>query len=235
MATDRFQEIERRYEELNRELSLPEVASDPSRLRDLGKQHAELEEVVRTHRALDDAERQVAEWRDMAKDETDATLAGELRTELVAAERRAADLRAQLEALMIPKDPNDDKDVLRRDPRGPRRAGSHAVGRRPVRAVSPVRGAAALEGRGAVGLAERPRRLQGGRGRGQGEGRLPRLKHESGAHRVQRVPVTESSGRIHTSTATVAVLPEAEEVEVEIRPEDLQIDVYRSGGPGGQA
>src|SRR5436190_812763 len=93
MATDRFQEIERRYEELNRELSSPEVASDPSRLRDLGKQHAELEDVVRTHRALDEAERLAREWREMAREERDASLTAELKSEAEAADRRAAELR----------------------------------------------------------------------------------------------------------------------------------------------
>ena len=98
MPSDRFEQIERRFEELNRELSSPEVASDLSRLRDLGKQHAELEEIVRTHRAMDEAGRQAAEWRDMAKEEKDQDLAAELRSEAVAAEQRAADLKAQFEA-----------------------------------------------------------------------------------------------------------------------------------------
>ena len=121
----------------------------------------------------------------------------------------------------------------RRDPRRGRRAGGRAVGRGAVRDVPALRRAPSLEDRGA--RRPRPSELGGFKEvvlEVRGKDAYARLKHESGVHRVQRVPVTESSGRIHTSTATVAVLPEAEEVEVEIRPEDLQIDVYRSSGPG---
>jgi peptide chain release factor 1 len=236
MATDRFQEIERRYEELNRELSSPEVASDPSRLRDLGKQHAELEDIVRTHRALDEAERQAAEWREMAKDEKDATLTAELRTEAEAAERRVVELRAQLEALMLPKDPNDNKDVLVEI-----RAGTG--GQEAALFAGEIfemyqRYAEAQRWKVDV-LSSSPSDLGGFKEvvlevRGKG-GAYSKLKHESGVHRVQRIPVTESGGRIHTSTVTVAVLPEAEEVDVQIDPNDLEIQVYRSSGPGGQS
>src|SRR5215470_8149555 len=99
MATDRFQEIEHRYEELNRELSSPDVASDPNRLRDLGKQHAELEEIVRAHRGMEEAEQQAADWREMARDEKDAELSAGYRDEAEAAGRRAVELRAAFEAL----------------------------------------------------------------------------------------------------------------------------------------
>jgi peptide chain release factor 1 len=235
MATDRFQEIERRYEELNRELSRPEVASDPSRLRDLGKQHAELEEVVRTHRALDEAERQVAEWRDMAKDETDTTLAGELRTEAVAAERRAADLRAQLEALMIPKDPNDDKDVLVEIRAG---TGGQEAALFAAEIYEMYQRYAEGQRWKVEVLSSSPSDLSGFKDvvlEIRGKGAYSKLKRESGVHRVQRIPVTESGGRIHTSTVTVAVLPEAEEVDIQIDPNDLEIQVYRSSGPGGQS
>jgi peptide chain release factor 1 len=235
MPSDRFEQIERRFEELNRELSSPEVASDLSRLRDLGKQHAELEEIVRTHRAMDEAGRQAAEWRDMAKDEKDQDLAAELRSEAVAAEQRAADLKAQFEALMIPKDPNDEKDVLVEI-----RAGTG--GQEAALFAGEIyemyqRYAEAQRWKVEV-LSSSPSEVGGFKEvvlEVRGKGAYSRMKHESGVHRVQRIPVTESGGRIHTSTVTVAVLPEAEEVDVQIDPNDLEIQVYRSSGPGGQS
>jgi peptide chain release factor 1 len=235
MPSDRFDEIEHRFEELNRELSSPEVASDLSRLRDLGKQHAELEEIVRTHRAMDEAGRQAAEWRDMAKEEKDRDLAAELRSEAVAAEQRAADLKAQFEALMIPKDPNDEKDVLVEI-----RAGTG--GQEAALFAGEIyemyqRYAEAQRWKVEV-LSSSPSEVGGFKEvvlEVRGKGAYSRMKHESGVHRVQRIPVTESGGRIHTSTVTVAVLPEAEEVDVQIDPNDLEIQVYRSSGPGGQS
>jgi len=235
MATDRFQEIERRYEELNRELSSPEVASDPSRLRDLGKQHAELEEIVRAHRAMDEAGRQAAEWREMARDEKDQDLAAELRSEAAAAEQRSADLKAKFEALMIPKDPNDEKDVLVEI-----RAGTG--GQEAALFAGEIfemyqRYAEAQRWKVDV-LSSSPSDVGGFKEvvlEVRGKGAYSKMKHESGVHRVQRIPVTESGGRIHTSTVTVAVLPEAEEVDVQIDPNDLEIQVYRSSGPGGQS
>ena len=235
MPSDRFEEIERRFEELNRELSSPEVASDPSRLRDLGKQHAELEEIVRTHRAMDEAGRQAVEWRDMAKDEKDLDLTAELRSEAAAAEQRAADLKAQFEALMIPKDPNDQKDVLVEI-----RAGTG--GQEAALFAGEIyemyqRYAEAQRWKVEV-LSSSPADIGGFKEvvlEVRGKGAYSKMKHESGVHRVQRIPVTESGGRIHTSTVTVAVLPEAEEVDVQIDPNDLEIQVYRSSGPGGQS
>jgi peptide chain release factor 1 len=235
MPSDRFAEIERRFEELNRELSSPEVASDLSRLRDLGRQHAELEEIVRTHRAVEEAARQAAEWREMARDEKDAELAAELRSEAAAADGRASQLRSQLEALMIPKDPNDAKDVLVEI-----RAGTG--GQEAALFAGEIyemyqRYAEAQRWKVEV-LSSSPSDVGGFKDvvlEVRGKGAYSKMKHESGVHRVQRIPVTESGGRIHTSTVTVAVLPEAEEVDVQIDPNDLEIQVYRSSGPGGQS
>src|SRR5947209_7828 len=234
MPTDRFQEIERRYEELNRQLSSPEVASDPSRLRDLGKQHSELEEIVRAHREVAEAERQAADWREMAHGENDAALSQELRSEADAAERRAADLRARLEALMIPTDPNDTKDVLVEIRAG---TGGQEAALFAGEILEMYQRYAERQRWRVEVLSSSPSDVGGFREvvlEVRGKGAYSKLKHESGVHRVQRIPVTESGGRIHTSTATVAVLPEAEDVDVEIRDEDLKIDVYRSSGPGGQ-
>jgi peptide chain release factor 1 len=235
MPSDRFEEIEHRFEELNRELSSPEVASDPSRLRDLGKQHAELEEIVRTHRGMDEAGRQAAEWRDMAKDEKDQDLAAELRSEAVAAEQRAADLKAQFEALMIPKDPNDEKDVLVEIRAG---TGGQEAALFAGEIFEMYQRYAEAQRWKVEALSSSPSEVGGFKEvvlEVRGKGAYSRMKHESGVHRVQRIPVTESGGRIHTSTVTVAVLPEAEEVDVQIDPNDLEIQVYRSSGPGGQS
>jgi peptide chain release factor 1 len=235
MPTDRFAEIERRYEELNRELSTPEVASDPSRLRDLGKQHAELEEVVRTHRAVVEAERQVADWREMAKEEKDPDVAAEFRSEGASAEQRANDLRAQLEALMIPKDPNDEKDVLVEIRAG---AGGQEAALFAGEVYEMYQRYAETQRWKVEVLSSSPSDVGGFKEvvlEVRGKGAYSKMKHESGVHRVQRIPVTESGGRIHTSTVTVAVLPEAEEVDVQIDPNDLEIQVYRSSGPGGQS
>jgi peptide chain release factor 1 len=235
MPTDRFQDIERRYEELNRQLSSPEVASDPSRLRDLGKQHAELEDVVRTHRAVDEAERQAAEWREMAREEKDASLTAELRSEAEAADRRAAELRERLETLMIPKDPNDDKDVLVEIRAG---TGGQEAALFAGEILEMYQRYAERQRWKVDVLSSSPSDVGGFREvvlEVRGKGAYSKLKHESGVHRVQRIPVTESGGRIHTSTVTVAVLPAAEDVDVQIDPNDLEIQVFRSSGPGGQS
>jgi peptide chain release factor 1 len=216
-------------------MASPEVAGDPDRLRDLGKAYAELGDVVRPYRALRSVLAQTAEARAMVADDGDAELATYVGEELARLEAQAAELRARLERLLVPKDPNEGKDVIVEIRGGTggqeaalwagdlfemyRRLAERHRWKTDVVASSP----SDLGGFKEVSLEVRGKDAYG------------RLKHEAGVHRVQRVPVTESQGRIHTSTATVAVMPEAEDVEVELRPEDLQIDVYRSSGPGGQS
>jgi peptide chain release factor 1 len=216
-------------------MASPEVAGDPDRLRALGKAYAELGDVVRPYRALRAVLAQTAEARAMVADDGDAELATYVGEELARLEAQAAELRARLELLLVPKDPNEGKDVIVEIRGGTggqeaalwagdlfemyRRLAERHRWKTDVVASSP----SDLGGFKEVSLEVRGKDAYG------------RLKHEAGVHRVQRVPVTESQGRIHTSTATVAVMPEAEDVEVELRPEDLQIDVYRSSGPGGQS
>jgi len=235
MSTDRFDDIRRRYDEVNRELSSPDVASDPSRLRDLGKQHAELEEIVRAHDAVADAERQASEWRELARAEKDPATAAEFRSEAEAAEARLPTLRERLDELMVPKDPNDDKDVLVEIRSG---AGGDEAALFAGELLQMYERYAERQRWKTEVLSSSPSELGGYKEvvlEVRGKGAYSRLKHESGVHRVQRIPVTESGGRIHTSTDTVAVLPEAEEVDVKIDPNDLEIQVYRSSGPGGQS
>jgi peptide chain release factor 1 len=231
----RLREIEARYEQVQAEMASPESARDPERLRRLGKDFAELHEVVAPYREYQAAARQAEEARTMARSESDPEMAGFLREEAEAAEARMSELRAALEELLVPKDPNDAKDVLLEIRAG---AGGQEAALWAGELLELYRHYAERRRWKTEVLSASPSDLGGFKEvvfEVRGRGAYSRLKHESGVHRVQRVPVTESSGRIHTSTATVAVLPEAEEVEVEIRPEDLVFDVFRSSGPGGQS
>jgi peptide chain release factor 1 len=232
---ERLEEVEARYDELTRELSRPEVASDPARLRDLGKRHAELHDIVATYRKYREALRQAEEARALAKDEKNAELAAYFRDEGADAERRAADLEGRLEALLLPKDPNDEKNVVLEIRAG---TGGQEAALFATDLLEMYRRYAERRGWRTDVLSSSPSELGGFKEvvlEVQGKGAYSRLKRESGVHRVQRIPVTESGGRIHTSTATVAVLPEAEEVDVHVDPDDLQVDVFRSSGPGGQS
>jgi len=231
----RLAEIERLYDELTRELSSPEVASDPVRLRELGKRHAELYDIISAHRARQAALQQAEEARAMARDEREPEMAAFLRNEESEAERRALELERNLEALLVPKDPNDDKSVVLeiRAGTGGREAALFAAD-----LLDMYQRYAERHGWKTEVLSSSPSELGGFKEvvlEVRGKGAYSRLKHESGVHRVQRIPVTESSGRVHTSTATVAVMPEAEEAEVDINAKDLEIDVFRSSGPGGQS
>jgi peptide chain release factor 1 len=232
---DRLGEIEARYDAVARELSLPEVAQDPERLRRLGKQLAELGEIVVPFREYREARAQADEAALLAKEESDPEMAAYFQEEAGRAEDRAGRLRARIEELLVPKDPNDAKNVVV-EIRGA--AGGDEAALWAGDLYEMYRRYAERRGWKTDVLTASPSDLGGFKEivlEIQGKGAFSRLKHESGPHRVQRVPVTESGGRTHTSIATVAVLPEAEDVDVQIRPEDLEIDVYRSSGPGGQS
>ncbi len=231
----RLDEIVVRFGLLEAEMSSPEAAIDPARMRDLGKRYAELREIVEPYREYLEAKQQAADAREMGSTEDDAEMAAYARDEAAAAEAKAGELRGRLEALLVPKDPNDEKDVVMEIRAGTggqeaalwagelfelyRRFAERHRWKTDVLSASE----SDLGGFKEVVLEVR------------GKGAFSQLKHEAGVHRVQRVPTTESQGRIHTSTATVAVLPEAEEVEVEIPREDIEIQVMRGTGPGGQS
>jgi peptide chain release factor 1 len=231
----RLAEVETRYERLQAEMASPQIASDLDRLRRLGKDLSDLQEIVVPFRAFREATRQGDEARALAKAEADGEMAAFLREEADAADAKAAELRHRLEELLIPKDPNDAKDVVVEIRGG---AGGEEAALWAGEIFELYRHYAERRRWKTDVLSASPSELGGFKEvvlEVRGKGAYSRLKHESGVHRVQRVPVTESSGRIHTSTATVAVLPEAEEVDVEVRAEDLKIEVYRSSGPGGQS
>jgi len=232
---ERLEEIESRYEDLSRELASPDVVGDPARLRELGRRHSELQEIVRVSRAYREATKQAEEARLLARQERDPEMAEYLRQEEVAAQASAEELERRLEVLLLPKDPNDDKDVVLEIRAG---TGGQEASLFASDLYEMYRRYAERNRWKTDVLSSSPSDLGGFREivlEIHGKGAYSRLKHESGVHRVQRIPVTESGGRIHTSTATVAVLPEAEEVDVQIDPEDLDIDVFRSSGPGGQS
>jgi peptide chain release factor 1 len=231
----RLREIEDRYEAVSAEMATPEAATDPERLRTLGKTFAELQEIVVPYRAFREALGQALEARELATGEADPEMAAFLQQEAEQAEARARSLRERLDALLIPKDPNDGKDLILEIRAG---AGGQEAALWAGDLLEMFRHLAERRRWKAEVLSSSPSDLGGFKEallEVRGRDAYRRLKHESGVHRVQRVPVTESAGRIHTSTATVAVLPEAEEVEVDLRPEDLEWDVFRSSGPGGQS
>ena len=231
----RLSDVEQRYDQLSSEMASPDVVADRDRLRRLGKDIAELGQIVGPYREYKDARRQAEEAGAMAASEQDPEMAAYFRQEAEAAEGRAASLRSLLERLLVPKDPNDERDVIVEIRAG---AGGEEAALWAGELFEMYRHFAERHGWKTEVLSASPSDLSGFKEvvlEVKGKGAYSRLKHESGVHRVQRVPVTESGGRIHTSTATVAVLPEAEEVDLKIRPEDLKIDVYRSSGPGGQS
>ena len=238
MASDleaRLVEVEARYEAVSAEMAAPETSADPEKLRTVGKTFSDLEEIVRPYRQFREVSRAAEDARELAKGESDPEMEAFFREEAERAEARADELRAQLELLLVPKDTNDGKDLVVEIRGG---AGGHEAALWAGELYEMYARFGERHRWKIEVLSSSPSDLGGFKDvvlEVRGTDAYSKLKHESGVHRVQRVPVTESQGRIHTSTATVAVLVAAEEVEVEIRPEDLEIDVYRSSGPGGQS
>lgn len=232
---EKLQEIEDTYQELERQLAQPEVYRDRARYAELAKSHAELAEIVSHLREYRRALREAEEARELMREENDAEMLAFLRESLRNAEERIGDLEGKIRLLLIPRDPRDAKDVIMEIRAG---AGGQEAGLFAGDLYRMYTRYADRMGWNVETLSSNPSELGGFKEiifSVRGKGVYSRLKYESGVHRVQRIPVTESGGRIHTSTATVAVLPEAEEVEVEIDPADLRIDVFRSTGPGGQS
>jgi peptide chain release factor 1 len=223
-----------RAEEVGQALSDPEVSRDPGRLRSLGREHTRLAPVVRLAERLARLEDELEQAREMAS-ESDPELVALAKAELTRLPPEISALTAELYELLLPRDPHDDRDAIMEIRAGTggdeaalfaadlfrmyqRYSERHGLSWEPISVSEGLLGGikeaiVAVRGDEAYGL----------------------LRRESGVHRVQRVPTTETQGRIHTSAATVAVLPEAEEVDIKIEPQDLKIDVFRSSGPGGQS
>ncbi len=227
--------LEKRYEELQSKMAQPEVARDPAAIRRYAQEQAELAEVVENYRRRRNLAQELDSTRAMLQEQMDKEMEVLVEEEIERLQDELDSLDHKLRRLLAPKDPHDEKDVIVEIRAGTgggeaalfaadlyrmytRHAENHGWGNRFLSA-NPT---------GVGGFKEVIFEVKG-------KGAYSRLKFESGVHRVQRVPVTESGGRIHTSTATVAVLPEMEEVEVEIAPDDLRIDVFRASGHGGQS
>ena len=231
---DKLADIESRFDQIERQLSDASIASDQNRLRDLGKEHSELAPIVQATREHRRVKGDLDAAREMLKDSTGQDAAF-LREEITGNEERLAKLEHELHEMLVPKDPNDDRDVIV-EIRGAAGGSEAALFARDLYQMY-QRYAEARRWK-TESLSSSPSDLGGFKDitfAVKGKGAYSRMKFESGVHRVQRVPATEAQGRIHTSTATVAVLPEAEDVDVQINPNDLKIDVFRSSGPGGQS
>jgi peptide chain release factor 1 len=232
---DRLQAVEDRYERLNELLSDPDIVNDPKKLRDYSKEQSDIQDTVMAYREYKSVHEQLKDAKAMLDEKLDAEMREMVKLEINELEEQEEELAERLRLLLLPKDPNDDKNV-----------------------IIEIRGAAggdeaALFAGDLYRMYSRFAEAQGWKsdvieasstGVGgykeiifmiNGKGAYSKMKFENGAHRVQRVPETESGGRIHTSTATVACLPEAEEVEVDIHDKDIRVDTYASSGAGGQS
>lgn len=232
---DRLKSIHQRYEELSRLLCDPEVINDTNKLRAYSKEQASLEEQNQAYLEYKDVIEQLQDAKLMLEDKLDDEMRDLVKAEIDELSTRKKVLEEKIRILLLPKDPNDDKNVIVeiRGAAGGEEAALFAADLYRMYTRFAERQGWKVE------LLEANETGLGGFKEVifsiQGHGAYSRLKYESGAHRVQRVPSTESGGRIHTSTSTVAVLPEAEEVEVEVHDKDLRIDTFCSSGPGGQS
>ncbi|MEE0867036.1 MAG: peptide chain release factor 1 [Clostridia bacterium] len=226
--------IEERYEELSRKISDPEVIADQNRWRKLCKENSDITPIVEKYREYKGAKQAIDESNEMLAVNTDKEFEELLQNEISENKAKISLIEEELKILLLPKDPNDDKNVIVEIRGGTGGEEAALFAGSLFRMYSMY--AEAKRWKIEI-MNSSPTELGGYKEitfTVEGEGAYSRLKYESGVHRVQRVPETESGGRIHTSAATVAVLPEVEEVELEINPNDLRIDVFRAGGPGGQ-
>ncbi|MDR6225494.1 peptide chain release factor 1 [Desmospora profundinema] len=232
---ERLESIRERYQELNRLLSDPSVIADADQLRKYSKEQADLGPKVEAYLEYKNILKQLEDAKSMQAEESDPELLEMVKAELDDLIRKKKEMEDRMKVLLLPKDPNDDKNVIVevRGAAGGEEAALFAASLyRMYARYSERRGwKAEILDANTTGLGGFKEVIFSVKG----QGAFSRLKFESGAHRVQRVPATESGGRIHTSTATVAVLPEAEEVEVQIHDKDLRIDTFCSSGPGGQS
>jgi peptide chain release factor 1 len=233
--TEKLDQLGARYDELTQQLSSAEVASDSARFQKIAKQHAELEEIVAKHREFKQIEKDLAGAHTLVLEAEDAEmkqLAQEEERQLAA---RKEVVERELKLLLLPKDPNDEKSVILEIRAGTGGDEAALFAGELFRMYSRY---AETQGWKVEVLESSPSSLGGLKevvAAIQGNKVYSKLKYESGVHRVQRVPATETQGRIHTSAATVAVLPEADEIDIKIEPKDLRIDTFCSSGPGGQS
>jgi peptide chain release factor 1 len=231
---DKLEAAENRYEEISLKLSDPSILADQDEYRKLMKEHSDLEEIVLKYREYKALNKDISEAKELLEDKLDKEFRDLVEAELDEAREKLEQVKQELKILLLPKDPNDERSVIVeiRGGAGGEEAALFAASlfRMYSRYAERKRWKTEI-------LDSNPTEIGGFKEivfAIEARGAYSRLKYESGVHRVQRVPTTEASGRIHTSTVTVAVLPEVEEVDVDINPADLQIDTYRAGGAGGQ-
>ena len=232
---ERLNQIESRYDELTQALASPEVIGDSSKYQKTAKAHSELSEIVEKYREYKDLQQGIEESRTMIAEEPDAAMKAYAQEELTRLEERLASTEAELKVLLIPKDPNDEKNVVLEIRAGTGGDEATLFADEMFRMYTRY----AETQRWKVEVLSTSESSVGGLKEViaiiEGKGVYSRMKYESGVHRVQRVPETEQQGRVHTSAVTVAVLPEAEDVDVKIEAKDLRIDTFCSSGPGGQS
>jgi len=226
--------LERRYRELNELMADPKVATDHEKVRKYAQEQADIAPTVEGYRELKVVREELDATREMLNETSDEDLQELAREEIALLEQRQRELEERLRMALIPKDPKDEKNVIIEIRAG---AGGDEAGLFGADLYRMYTRYAERKGWKSELISENRTGVGGFKEvifQIKGRGAYSKLKYESGVHRVQRVPITESSGRIHTSTATVAVLPEIDEVEINISPADIKMDVYRSSGPGGQ-
>jgi len=232
---EQLEDIEKRYEELNGLMSDPNVYGNPSEYQKYAREHSELSDVVAEYREWKKTDRQLKENRRVLDEETDREILEMAREEVETLQQKKEEYEECLKMMLLPKDPRDDKSVIMeiRAGTGGEEAALFAgdLFRMYARYAEIKKWKMEVLSSNATGVGGYKEIVCNI----QGKGAYSRLKYEAGTHRVQRVPATETQGRIHTSAVTVAILPEAEEVDVQINPNDLKIDVFRSSGPGGQS
>jgi peptide chain release factor 1 len=231
----RLHQIEARYDELTQALASPDITNDSARFQKTAKAHSEISDIVEKYREYKDLTRGIAESKAMLADEPDPDMRAYAEEELAKLEPRVATIVEELKVLLLPKDPNDEKNVIleiRAGTGGDESTLFVAEVFRMYNRYAETQGwkveVLSTSESGVGGMKEVIALIEGNRV-------FSRMKYESGVHRVQRVPATEQQGRVHTSAITVAVLPEAEEVDVKIEAKDLRIDTFCSSGPGGQS
>ncbi|HJA41118.1 MAG TPA: peptide chain release factor 1 [Firmicutes bacterium] len=232
---NRLQAVEDRYEQLNTWLSDPDIVNDPKKLREYSKEQSDIQLTVETYRQYKTIAQQLLDAKSMLDEKLDTEMREMVKEEVNDLETQAELLKEELKILLLPKDPNDDKNVIV-EIRGA--AGGDEAALFAGDLYRMYSRYAEAQGWKSEVIESNPTGLGGFKEiifMINGKGAYSKLKFENGAHRVQRVPETESGGRIHTSTATVAVLPEAEEVEIELNENDIRVDTFCSSGPGGQS
>jgi peptide chain release factor 1 len=231
---EKLELIQKRYDELSQLLAQVEIATDPRRLQELGREKAGLEAIVRTYNEYKAKGNELAELEALSGSHAEAEMKALVKEEMSKLKQQQGELLRELKLSLMPKDPNDERDVIVEIRAGAGGEEASLFAADLFRMYSRYAEAKGWQ----VGVIDSSQSERGGFKELifeiKGKGAFSRFKHERGVHRVQRVPITEASGRIHTSTTTVAVLPEAEEIELNINPDDLKVEFFHSRGAGGQ-